>query len=61
MAKVRCKETGMDSFFGNFLCERKVCKDHFLRRFNEVMDWDRFTGKILGYYKGKGETGLAPH
>ena len=49
MAKVRYKETGMDSFFGNFLYEQKVSKDHFLRKLNEVMNWDRFTGKLLGY------------
>jgi IS5 family transposase len=61
MAKVRCKETGMDSFFGNFLYEQKVSKDHFLRKLNEVMDWDRFTGKLLGHYKGKGEIGQAPY
>ena len=54
MAKARCKETGMDSFFGNFLYEQKVSKDHFLRKLSEVINWDRFTGKLLGYYKGKG-------
>ncbi|MDP2917432.1 MAG: hypothetical protein Q8O16_05835 [Dehalococcoidia bacterium] len=32
MAKVRCKKTDMDSFFGNFLHEQKVGKDHFLRK-----------------------------
>jgi len=59
MAKVRYKDTGMDSFFGNFLYEQKVSKDHFLRKSNEVMDWDRFTGKLLGHYKSKGEIGQA--
>jgi len=61
MAKVRYKDTGMDSLFGNFLYEQKVSKDHFLRKSNEVMDWDRFTGKLLGRYKGKGEIGQAPY
>jgi len=61
MSKVRCKETGMDSFFGSFLYERKVAKEHFLRKLDEVMDWDRFTGKLLGYYKGRGEIGQAPY
>jgi hypothetical protein len=50
MAKVRCKETTLDSFFGNFLYEQKVPQDHFLRKLNEVVDWDRFTGKLLSYY-----------
>lgn len=61
MAKARCKETSMDSFFGNFLYEQKVSKDHFLRKLNEVIDWDKFTAKLLGYYKGKGEIGQAPY
>ena len=61
MARVRCKETSMDSFFGNFVYEQKVSKNHFLRKLNEVIDWDRFTGKLLSYYKGKGEMGQAPY
>lgn len=61
MAKARCKPTNVDSFFGNFLYEQKVSKDHFLRKLDEVIDWDRFTGKLLGYYKGKGEIGQAPY
>ena len=61
MTKVRCKETTLDSFFGNFLYGQKVSKDHFLRKLGEVIDWDRFMGKPLGYYKGKGETGQAPY
>jgi len=61
MAKVRCKETTVDSFFGNFLYDQKVPKGHFLRKLNEVIDWDRFTKKLLGYYKGKGESGQAPY
>ncbi len=61
MAKVRCKETSLDSFFGNFLYEQKVSKDHFLRKLNELVHWDRFTRKLLGYYQGKGEIGQAPY
>ena len=51
----------MDSFFGNFLYEQKVSKDHFLRKLDEVIDWGRFTKKLLKYYKGKGEIGQAPY
>lgn len=61
MAKTRCKETTMDSFFGNFLYEQKVPKNHFLRKLNEIIDWDRFTNKLLRYYKGKGEIGQTPY
>ncbi len=61
MAKVRCKETAADSFFGNFLYNQKVAKDHFLRKLNEVIEWERFTGKLLVHYKGKGQIGQAPY
>ena len=61
MGKRRCKETSLNSFFGTFLYEQKVAKDHFLRKVNEIIEWDRFTDKLLGYYKGKGEIGQAPY
>ncbi|MBN2186988.1 MAG: hypothetical protein JW732_06015 [Dehalococcoidia bacterium] len=61
MTKVGCKGTNMDSFFGRFLYEQKVSQKHFLRRLNEVIDWDRFTRKLLSPYKGKGEIGQAPY
>ncbi len=61
MAKARCKQTNVDSFFGNFLYDQKVSKDHFLRKLNEVVDWDRFTRKLVSYYQGKGEIGQAPY
>jgi IS5 family transposase len=61
MAKVRCKVTSVDSFFGNFLYDQKVSRSHFLRKLSEVVDWDRFTTKLLGYYQGKGEIGQAPY
>jgi len=32
-----------------------------LRKLNEVIDWERFTKKLIGYYKGKGEIGQAPY
>jgi len=61
MAKVRCKETASDSFFGNYLYDQKVSRGHFLRKLNEVVDWQRFTKKLLVHYKGKGQIGQAPY
>lgn len=57
----RCKDTTMDSFFGHFLYEQKVPKDHFLRKLDEVIDWSRFSRRLLKYYRGKAETGQAPY
>lgn len=61
MAKVRCKQTTVDSFFGNFLYDQKVSRNHFLRKLNEVVDWSRFPKRLLSYYRGKGEIGQAPY
>ena len=61
MAEERCKETSIDSFFGSFLYEQKVAAHHFLKRLNQIINWDRFTKKLLKYYKGKGEMGQAPY
>jgi IS5 family transposase len=51
----------MNSFFGHFLYQQKVPRDHFLNKLNEVVDWSRFTKRLLGYYEGKGERGQAPY
>jgi IS5 family transposase len=61
MARVRCKQTSVDSFFGNFLYDQKVSRNHFLRKLNELIDWSRFTKRLLHYYRGKGEVGQAPY
>jgi transposase, IS5 family len=61
MAKIRCKETAADSFFGNFLYDQKVSRTHFLRKLNEVIEWEGFTKKLLIYYQGKGQVGQAPY
>lgn len=61
MAKVRCKDTAADSFFGNFLYDQKVSREHFLRKLNEVVEWERFTKRLLVHYRGKGQIGQAPY
>ena len=55
MAKVRYKQTNANSFFANFLYDQKVSKAHFLRKLSEIVDWNRFARKLLGYYQGKDE------
>lgn len=61
MGQPKCKETTLDSFYGNFLYEQKVSRDHFLRQLNQVIDWGRFTKRLLVYYKGRGEVGQLPY
>ena len=61
MAKARCKRTDEDSFFGNFVYERIIPKDHFLVKLKELVDWRRYTRKLIKYYKGNGVVGQAPY
>jgi len=58
---MRYKETMIDCFFGSFLYQQKIAKDHLLRRLDEVIDWGRFTQKVPKYYRGKEEIGQAPY
>lgn len=57
MAIVRFKKDTQDSFFGHFLYEQVLPKDHFLVRTRVSLPWKRFTAKLLKYYKGAGEYG----
>jgi IS5 family transposase len=61
MAKVRCKQTDEASFFGNFVYERVIPKDHFMVKLKELVDWPRYTKKLIKHYKGNGEAGQAPY
>jgi len=37
MAKVRCKRTNVDSFFGNFVYDQKVSRNHLLRKLEDTV------------------------
>jgi IS5 family transposase len=60
MAQTRFHGTGENTFFADFLYDRVVPQDHFLRRLDEVVPWDAFGGQLLTYYKGSAETGRPP-
>jgi IS5 family transposase len=61
VSKIRCKDSGLNSFHGDFLYDQTVSKGHFLRKLNEIVDWARFTRKLLKYYHGRGEIGQSPY
>lgn len=61
MAKRRFKNVGAGSFFGQFLYERVVPRDHFLVKLNQLIDWDPFVELLLPAYKGLAETGRPPY
>ena len=61
MGKERFKEGKRDSFFGDFVYEQVVPKDHFLVKLNDVIPWQRFTYKLVKYYRGRAKEGRPPY
>ncbi len=53
-------ETGKSSFFGEYIYDQVVPKGHFLRQLNQIIDWERFTRRLLKLYKGGGVVGRPP-
>lgn len=60
METVRFIERGTQSFYGDYLYDLIVPADHFLRKLNEVVQWERFTRKLIRLYKGEGVVGRPP-
>jgi len=61
MSRERFQSTGKTSFYGDYLYDRIVPQDDFLRKLKEVVPWQRFTYKLVKYYKGKARTGRPPY
>ncbi|MBC7222816.1 MAG: IS5 family transposase [Anaerolineae bacterium] len=61
MSRRRFQETGQNSFFGHFVYDRVVPRDHFLRQLRELIPWERFTEQLLKYYRGGGQEGRPPY
>ena len=47
MGKERFVETGKNSFFGDYVYDQIVPKDHFLRKLKEIIPWERFTKRLI--------------
>lgn len=60
MASERFIETGKGTFYGEYIYDRVVPKDHFLRKLNEMLDWRKYTQKMMRWYKGGGQYGRPP-
>jgi len=60
MPKKRYINTREESFFGNYLYDQVVPERHFLRLLNQVVDWERFTVRLIELYRGGGEYGRPP-
>jgi IS5 family transposase len=60
MEKQRFVETGSSSFFGEYLYDQVVPARHFLRQLKQIIQWERFTQKLIRLYKGGGVVGRPP-
>lgn len=60
MEKQRFVETGSSSFFGEYLYDQVVPAEHFLRQLKRIIEWERFTQKLIRIYKGGGVVGRPP-
>jgi len=60
MEKQRFVETGSSSFFGEYLYDQVVPAHHFLRQLKRIIQWERFTQKLIRLYKGGGVVGRPP-
>src|SRR5574340_295759 len=49
------------SFFGDLIYDRVVPADHFLRKLEALVPWDRFTRKLVKCYRGKARQGRPPY
>jgi len=56
----RYKETGKGTFYGEYVYDRTIPQRHFLRKLNEVVDWERFSQRLIVLYKGNGQYGRPP-
>ena len=61
MARKRFKKHDMGSFYGNFIYDRVVPRDHFLRRLEEIVPWEHFTDLLMEFYRGAGQYGRPPY
>lgn len=50
MAKKRYLDTRDQSFSGNYIYDKVVPQTHFLRLLNNLIDWDRFTERLIELY-----------
>ena len=61
MGQERFRRLGEDSFFGRMVYDRVVPRDHFLMCLKEIIPWQRFTYKLVKYYRGGAKEGRPPY
>jgi IS5 family transposase len=60
MEQKRFVKTGNNSFYGDYLYEQVIAPNHFFRKLRQMIDWERFTARLIQLYKGEGVVGRPP-
>jgi len=60
MAQARFAQTRKSTFYGEYIYDQVVPQDHFFRKMNELLDWPKYSQKMMRWYKGGGEYGRPP-
>ena len=61
MVKERYKKQQIGSFFGEWVYDRVVPQNHFLRTLEEIVPWERFTDQLVQFYAGGAMYGRPPY
>jgi len=61
MTGERFKAQDSGTFFGDFLYDRIVPEDHFLRQLDALIPWQRFKKRLVRLYRGKARQGRPPY
>jgi hypothetical protein len=61
MSQERVKRLGEASQFGRTVSDRVTPSEHFLMRLDEIISWQRFTYKLVKYYRGNAKEGWPPY
>jgi IS5 family transposase len=61
MIQTRFKKLGTGSSFGGYLYGHSVPENPFLRRLDDVVDWELFTAKLIRLCRGRAQRGRPLH
>jgi IS5 family transposase len=61
MMKRRYHRTGKGSFFGDYVYDQVVPRDHFLVALDQLFDWGKYSEVLIERYQGKGLRGRPPY
>jgi hypothetical protein len=53
MARQRFRRTRKECFFGHFVYDWVIPQNHFLRKLNEMVDWEEISQKLASTIRGE--------